>query len=92
MKLSPGKVLEFRFHVSVRTLLMILTAKILSVFTVLPIILIIMSNKQNSHINHGHNSLTNLRKMRRNNPNLDLINVNMYTKFGRIVSIHSLSY
>ena len=30
----------------------------------------------------GHNSVANLRKMTLYNPNLDLINVNEYTKFG----------
>ena len=30
----------------------------------------------------GHNSVVNLRKMTLYNPNLDLINVNVYTKFG----------
>ena len=30
----------------------------------------------------GRNSVTNLRKMTLYNPNLDLINVNVYTKFG----------
>ena len=30
----------------------------------------------------GHNSVANLRKMTLNNPNLDLINVNVFTKFG----------
>ena len=29
-----------------------------------------------------HNSVANLRKMTLYNPNLDLINVNVYTKFG----------
>ena len=29
-----------------------------------------------------HNSVENLRKMTLYNPNLDLINVNVYTKFG----------
>ena len=30
----------------------------------------------------GHNSVANLRKITLYNPNLDLINVNVYTKFG----------
>ena len=34
----------------------------------------------------GHNSVANLRKMTLYNPNLDLINVNVYTKFGLILS------
>ena len=36
-----------------------------------------------------HNSVANLRKMTLYNPNLDLINVNVYTKFGLILSIGS---
>ena len=30
----------------------------------------------------GHNSVANLRKMTLYNPNIDLINVNVYTNFG----------
>ena len=30
----------------------------------------------------GHNSVANLRNLTLYNPNLDLINVNVYTKFG----------
>ena len=37
----------------------------------------------------GHNSVANLRKMTFYNPNLDLVNVNVYTKFGKILSIGS---
>ena len=37
----------------------------------------------------GHNSLINFRKLTRNNPNLDVININAYTKFGEIPSIRS---
>ena len=44
---------------------------------------------QNSDINKGHNSVTNLRKMTGNNPSLDLVNINTPTKFGEILSIHS---
>ena len=35
------------------------------------------------------NSVTNLRKMMQNNPNIDLVNINAYTKFGKIQSICS---
>ena len=39
----------------------------------------------------GNNSVTNLRKMTGNNPNLhvhvDLVNMNSYIKFGEIMSI-----
>ena len=36
-----------------------------------------------------HNSITNVRKMECNIPNLDLVSVNAYTKFGKILSICS---
>ena len=35
----------------------------------------------------GHNVVINLRKLTRNNPNLDLVNA--YAKFGQIPLIHS---
>ena len=37
----------------------------------------------------GRNSVKILRKMMGNNPKLDLVNVDVYTKFGRILSIRS---
>ena len=37
----------------------------------------------------GHNSLTNLGKMTANNPNVDLVSINSYIKFGEILSICS---
>ena len=37
----------------------------------------------------GHSSVTDMRKMMLNNPNLHLININAYTKFGEILSICS---
>ena len=37
----------------------------------------------------GHNSVKNLRKLTCNNPNLDLVNINAYAKFGQIPSICS---
>ena len=37
----------------------------------------------------GHNSVKLLRKMTGNNPKLDLVNVDVHTKFGRIPSIRS---
>ena len=37
----------------------------------------------------GRNSVKILRKMTGNNPKLDLVNVDVYTKFGRILSIRS---
>ena len=37
----------------------------------------------------GHYSCTNLRKMKCNNPKLDLVNMKAYIKFGEILSICS---
>ena len=37
----------------------------------------------------GHNSITNARKMMCNNPSLDFVDINEYTKFGEILSICS---
>ena len=37
----------------------------------------------------GRNSIKILRKMTRNNPKLDLVNVDVHTKFGQILSICS---
>ena len=37
----------------------------------------------------GRNSFKILRKMTGNNPKLDLVNVDVHTKFGRILSIRS---
>ena len=37
----------------------------------------------------GRNSVKILRKMTGNNPKLDLVNVDVHTKFGRILSICS---
>ena len=37
----------------------------------------------------GHNSSTNVRKMTRNNSNIDIVNINAYTKFREIMSICS---
>ena len=37
----------------------------------------------------GCNSVANLQKMTLYNPNLDLVNDNVYTKFGHILSIRS---
>ena len=37
----------------------------------------------------GHNSLINLRKMTANNPNVDLVSINSYIKFGQNRSICS---
>ena len=37
----------------------------------------------------GRNYVTNLRQMTHDNPNLDLVNINVYTKFGDSLSILS---
>ena len=37
----------------------------------------------------GRNSVKILRKMTGNNPKVDLVNVDVHTKFGRILSIRS---
>ena len=37
----------------------------------------------------GHNSVKILRKMTGNNPKLDLVNIDVHTKFGQILSIRS---
>ena len=37
----------------------------------------------------GHNSVIHLRNLTLYKPNLDIINVNVYTKFGLILSIGS---
>ena len=37
----------------------------------------------------GHNSVKSLQKMTGNNPKLDLVNVDVHTKFGQILSIRS---
>ena len=37
----------------------------------------------------GRNSVANLLNLTLYNPNVDLINVNVYTKFGKILSFHS---
>ena len=40
-------------------------------------------------ITKGHNSVVNFLKLRRNNPNLDLVKVNPYAKFDQIPLISS---
>ena len=37
----------------------------------------------------GHNSVKILQKMTGNNPKLDLVNVDVHTKFGQILSMRS---
>ena len=47
-----------------------------------PFILKILSGNEILTLIKGRNSAENLRKMTLYNPNLDLINANVYTKFG----------
>ena len=54
-----------------------------------PLVLKILSGNKILKSIKGHNSVANLQKMTLYNPNLDLINVNVYTKFGIILSIGS---
>ena len=44
---------------------------------------------QSGAIIKGRNSIRMMRKMTGNNPKLDLVNVNVHTKFGQILSIGS---
>ena len=54
-----------------------------------PFVLKILSGNEILTSIKGLYSATNLRKMTVYHPNLDLINVNVYTKFDLILSIHS---
>ena len=54
-----------------------------------PLVLKILSGNELLRSIKGRNSVANLRNLTLYNPNLDLINVNVYTKFGKILSIHS---
>ena len=54
-----------------------------------PLVLKILSGNKILTSIKGHNSVANLRKMTLYNPNLYLINVIVYTKFGKILSIGS---
>ena len=54
-----------------------------------PLVLKILSGNEILTSIKGHNSVANLRNLTLNNPNLDTINVNVYTKFGLILSIGS---
>ena len=40
----------------------------------------------------GHNSGTNMQKMICNTPNIDIVNMNAYIKFGGILSICSQDF
>ena len=52
-------------------------------------VLNILSGNEILTSSKGRNSVKTLRKMMGNNPKLDLVNVVVHTKFGRILSIRS---
>ena len=54
-----------------------------------PFILIISSKNQSLMSIKGHNSVVNLRKTNIYITNVDLVNYNVYTKFGHNLSIRS---
>ena len=54
-----------------------------------PLVLKILSGNKVLTSIKGCNSVTNLRNLTLYHPNLDIINVNVYTKFGSILSIGS---
>ena len=54
-----------------------------------PLVLKILSENEVLTSIKGCNSVTNLRNLTLYNPNLDIINVNVYTKFGIILSLGS---
>ena len=54
-----------------------------------PLVLKILSGNEILTSIKGHNSVANLRNLPLYNPNLDIINVNVYTKFDLILSIGS---
>ena len=54
-----------------------------------PLVLKILSGNEILTSIKGHNSVANLQRMTLYNPNLDLVNANVYTNFGQILFIHS---
>ena len=54
-----------------------------------PLVLKILSGNEILTSIKGNNSVANLQNLPLYNPNLDIINVNVYTKFGLILSIGS---
>ena len=52
-------------------------------------ILKLLSKNQNLTLIKGHNSIANLRKTTIYNTDVDLVNDDVYTKFGLILSIRS---
>ena len=54
-----------------------------------PLVLKILSGKEILTSIKGHNLIANLRNLTLYNPNIDIINVNVYAKFGIIISFCS---
>ena len=54
-----------------------------------PFVLKILSGNEILTFIKGHNSVKILQKMTGNNPKLDLVNVDVHSKFGQILSSHS---
>ena len=54
-----------------------------------PLVLNILSRHEILTSIKGHNSVANLQNVTLYNPNLDIIYVNVYTKFGKSLSISS---
>ena len=54
-----------------------------------PLVLKILSGNEILTSMKDHNSVVNFRNLKLYNPNLDIIYVNVYTKFGQILSIGS---
>ena len=54
-----------------------------------PLVFKILSGNEILTLIKGHNSVANLQRMTRYNPNLDLVNANVYTNFGQILSLGS---
>ena len=57
--------------------------------TFCPLVLKILSGNEILTSIKGHNSVANWQKMMLYNPNIDLVNANVYTNFGSILSIGS---
>ena len=53
------------------------------------IVLYILSRNEILTSINGHNCVMNLQNMTDNNPNIDLVYINAYSKFGQILSICS---
>ena len=66
---------------------MLMCIQILAKFC--PLVLKILSGNEILTSIKGRNSVVNLRNLTLYNPNLDFIYVNVYTKFGSILSIGS---